>query len=241
MRIESFEAHKITHGAIDYWLVAINGRPRKLQDWCRDLGISMNTVRARMVKHNWEIREALLKPVIRGEARAEAYAKALGVECFWKHAKQHFESGRSHTDFADQLGLPVSTVFKFLKKHESRWKVETSLGMELESPDGVIWESVVEGGRYRLYTTPRYRYVQEGDGPLLRLSEWCKRSGMAVGTLNFRIASGWALDQALETKVVRAHEEGRLQGIDRLLRSAWGGATRPGEWRCYSEKALAGA
>lgn len=147
---------------------------------------------------------------------------------------------------AKLLDLPSSTLAPFLKEHAELWKHGIELGMVLDSPDGVIWDSVVEGGRYKLYSTPRFRYVQEDGGELLRLSEWCKRNGVAIGTINFRLAAGWGLDDAMTRAVevpIAAREVEGHYGWPPMLRQAWGDATKPGRWECgcFGKEMLAGA
>lgn len=59
MQIESFETSLVAGRHV---VVTINGRMRRIDDWCDDLGISRHTVRSRINRLKWSVREALLTP-----------------------------------------------------------------------------------------------------------------------------------------------------------------------------------
>ena len=112
MRVESFEAFKVS----GIWMACINGRTRRLEEWCKDFGISYGTVRSRINRNGWPVRSALLVKSAGVADRPALYAKRLGVCCFKTYATEYLASGKSQGQLAEKLGEGRSTVRLTLKK-----------------------------------------------------------------------------------------------------------------------------
>lgn len=104
--VESFEAFKVA----GVWLASINGRTRRIEDWCSDFGISYPTVRCRINRQGWSVRSALLVKSAGVPDRPGMYAERLGVSCFKSFAADHLAAGGSQAQLARMLDDGVSTV-----------------------------------------------------------------------------------------------------------------------------------
>lgn len=222
MKIDTFHAEKIRSGSTDFWLVTINGRIRRLDDWCETFGISYHTVRARMGRGGWSVQEALTVPSEGHGNLVHKLAKRAGVSCFWTYAKDRIVDQRcSQSKLARELKVPRSTLTSLLVQHREKWG-----GDKKRERD---WLQVLKGERHTVYRSKKGRFIQEGDGRLERLTDWCSERGLSYKAVIERLEAG--VDQALHGAPPERDEYSwQYDCCHPTLRQSWGSVTKPGRW-----------
>lgn len=243
MEVKTFEAAQHPVGSGSVWLVTINGRTKRIDDWCEILDRNWMTVRSRIVRGKWSVRDALLTETPTAVSREDEYSKIIGCPCFKTWAREQIAQGVSRSEIARRLGQPVSTVNAYLATLFGRVAHKHGYMETINSEEAA--RVLAKGDRYTLLGVGRVRYLKDGEQAPVRLTTWCEQAGIKDTTVKSRIVSGWALDAALTTAVDSAETDEHaweLELFDVRLKQPWGAATKPGRWErgCWG-KAIADA
>jgi hypothetical protein len=193
-------------------LITFNGKTLTLADWGRELGIAMNTLSARLsAPRPWSIEEALTIPL--GQSRAGANAPEPKPH---KGERPITHNGRTQSlsAWAREVGMAMPTIHRRLSVG---WTIEAALTCPVVSSNPVKPKEAGSRGRPKVLLTH--------NGRTQSLVAWAKETGINIGTLWFRVQSGWS-DKDVLTAPVGARKGGkaRAEALESTVSTPGGGS-----------------
>ena len=209
--------------------ITYNGRTQTINEWAREFGISVKTLRSRLERSKWSIKDALLTPVAevnrlykyKGESHTiPEWAKIKGMSVATLR-------GRITTDgwpFEKAIEEPVLQNEKYLEYNGevhtvTEWGKITGLGTAFRSRIRQGWsvQDAIETPLLKKRTKPANAPVTY-NGDTMPLKELCVKYGKNYHSIQSRLQRGWTLEEAMSTPASDGHHS-RKKG-KRLVRTA---------------------
>lgn len=196
--------------------ITYNGRTQTINEWARELGLSVKTLRSRIDRSKWSIKEALLTPAATPN-KLYTYNGETHTIVEWAQLKGMSEATlRSRLNnegwsFDKAITEPITQNEKYLEYNgevhtQKEWGEITGLGTTFRSRIRQGWsiKDAVETPLLKKRTKPINAPVTY-NGDTMPLKDLCAKYNKNYHTIQTRLQRGWTINEAMSTPASDGH------------------------------------